>query len=75
MRSERFTVLFSPDELAALAELASLWRRSRSDVIRLLIADALSRLFSDGKQRPGQGPDSAAESKVGTEDSRGHHTH
>ncbi len=49
MRSQRFTFLCTADEREALQRLASLWRRSKSDTVRILIADALSRLFTDAE--------------------------
>ncbi len=50
MRDQRFTFLCTVDELAALQRLAALWRRSRSDVVRLLIANALGQLFTETEQ-------------------------
>ncbi len=69
MRNLRFTFLLSADERSALDHLATLWRRSRGDLMRLLIADALSRLFTDDQQSAGRGPNSAAEFTSGMEGS------
>ncbi len=46
MRTQRFTFLCTVDEKDALERLAAVWRRSRSDTIRLLIANALEQLFT-----------------------------
>ncbi len=47
MRSLRFTFMCTPDERAALERLAAFWRRSKSDVVRLLVARALEDLFME----------------------------
>ncbi len=58
MRTQRFTFLCTISEREALEQLASLWRRTKSDTVRLLIADALSRLFieSEANDTGKQGP-------------------
>lgn len=50
MHDVRFTILMTRGEREALDRLASLWRRSRSDVLRLLLASALSQLFTETSQ-------------------------
>ncbi len=73
-RSVRFTLLMRPDERAALDRLAAQSQRSKGDLIRLLVADALSRLFADRKQLAGRGRNSAAEIGTGTEGSNDDHS-
>lgn len=55
MRTERFTFLCTIEERHALERLASLWRRSKSDTVRLLIVNALEQLFSAAQLAEGQG--------------------
>ncbi len=69
--TERVTLLMTVEERAALDRVAAAWQRSRGDCVRLLLAEALSRLFTNG-QHPGQQPDSAAEITSDAEDSHGH---
>ncbi len=57
MHDIRFTILVTRGERAALDRLASLWRRSRSDVIRLLIASALEQLFTETELAESTGQD------------------
>ncbi len=75
MHNRRFTFLCTSDELAALQRLAAKWKRSKGDVVRLLISDALSRLFTDGPQQAVQTANSAAEIAAETEVSHDGHAH
>ncbi len=56
MRTERLTYACTLEEKQALERIAALWRRSRSDTIRLLIASALEQLFATEQQAPESQP-------------------
>ncbi len=57
MRSVRFTILITKQEKEALDRLSTFWHRSRSDVLRLLLASALSQLFTETDPIEGAGLD------------------
>ena len=60
MRNHRFTFLCTTAERAALERLAVVWRRSKSDTVRLLIVSALEQLFTANQQRDGEATQSSA---------------